>query len=188
MRVNDVGSSLGFGGLVAIGLFCLERLLGPWPVSASVEAAYLAGCLVVYCGLLGSTRRHMMRNALVGLFGAAIVVMISDGMGGIFVGFTCVLGFVRSGLEFRRGPLRGLILESVIGGAGLVFAAWLAMPGGLGDSIALWGFMLVEGLYFLIGEAPSKEGLRRGRGGSCGRDPFERADRELSGLLDGFES
>ena len=178
MRVNGLTSSLCFGAAAAIAFVFAQHLAAPLVGSANVLVFYLAGCTIVYAALLGSTPRRAVRNAAAAFMGAMLVVMVSSGMGGLAIGLTSVLAVVRSGLEYSTKPTRGLAIETLLGGLGLGFAAWVASPGWLGDAAGLWAFTLVQSLYFLVPARGRKE-AERGIG-----DPFERARERLLGLLE----
>jgi hypothetical protein len=142
-----------------------------------VFALHLVACAVAYAALLGETPRRALRNGLGALVGAALVVLVASSVEGLAVGLACVTAFVRSGLEYSLRSGRGLVIEIALVLGGLAFASWLASPGWLGAAAALWGFALVQSLYFLV------PGRTRARGATGPGDPFDRARQQILALL-----
>jgi len=99
MRLNGLTSSLCFGAAVAIAFVFAHHLAAPIVGSANVSVVYLAVCTIAYAGLLGSTPRRAIRNAVIAFMGTAFVVTLSSGIVELAIGLTMVLAFVRSGLE-----------------------------------------------------------------------------------------
>jgi hypothetical protein len=178
MRSNGLTKTLCFGAAAAIAFVFAQHLAAPLVGSGDVFVFYMSGCTIAYAAMLGSTPRRAARNAAAAFMGTVLVVMITSGMGGFVIGLTSVIALVRSGLEYSRGPARGLVIELLLGGLGLGFASWVASPGWLGTAAGLWAFSLVQSLYFLVpglGRKESETGLG---------DPFERARERLLGLLE----
>jgi hypothetical protein len=172
-------SSMNRGAAAAaIAFVFAQHLAAPLVGSNKVLVFSLAGCTVAYAALLGSTGRRAIRNAVAAFIGAVLVVIGSSGMMGLAIGLTSVLGFVRSGLESSRKPIRGLVVELLLGGGGLGFACWVYSPGWLGVAAGIWAFALVQSLYFLLpgrGRASTAAGLG---------DPFEHARERILFLLE----
>jgi hypothetical protein len=182
MRVQGLGSSLVFGAAASIALVFMQHVFAPLVGSWNVLAFYLAGCAVAYAALIGGAPRTSLRNASFAAIGAAAVLVLARGshvgMGEVAIGLTCVVALVRSGLDPAVRRTRSVVVESVLGGASLVFAAWLATPGYLGSAVALWGYVLVQSLYFLIPRS------RDARPGESEGDPFDRARERLLAMLE----
>ena len=182
MRVLGLGSSLVFGAAVSIGLVFMLHVFAPSIGSWNVLAFHLAACTVAYAALIGRVPRTSLRNAMVASIGSAAVLVLARGahvgMGEVAIGLTCVVALVRSGLASESRRVRSLVVEAVLGGTSLVFAAWLATPGWLGSAAALWGYVLVQSLYFLIPR--SRESSR----GETEGDPFDRARDRLLAMLE----
>lgn len=181
MRVRSLGSSLVFAAAAAIAAPFTQHVFSPVVGTWSAFAFHLGLCGVAYAAMLGRTMRASLRNALVAAAGAGAVFALTRGpmvgMGEVAIGLTLVLALVRSGLDSggRRG--RAILLEAVLGVMSLAVAGWLASPGWLGGAMALWGYGLVQSLYFMFPES------QRSSSGEDGVDPFDRArDRILSML------
>lgn len=182
MKIRGVFSSLVFGVAGCVCLVFELHVFAPLLGAGNVLALHLVGSAVVYAALIGSNSRAAIRNACVATIGAAAVLLLarvgSAGLGEVAVGLTLVVALVRSGLDpSARGP-RSLVAEMLLGTAALAFAAWLAGPTWLGSAAALWGFVLVQSLYFLIpiGRRPDL--------GTVGGDPFDRARERLVAMLE----
>jgi hypothetical protein len=109
------------------------------------------------------------------LLGAALW----PGAGNGFIWLTLgVLSWIRSGICFRRAPLRALTAELVTtaGGAGLVVMLW--QPSAIAQALAVWLFFLCQTLYFFIMPVKAVEGKN-----SHG-DTFEKARQDLERVLD----
>lgn len=167
-RIDSFAGTLVFGALAAIA----------WPAWALGCAAlglgtglggYLVGVSAVYAAGLAATSARAVGAALWALgFGAVVVVLARD-PADVAIGTALAIGICRSGLLHARRPARALLLETVVLGAGLAAARWLAAPGLLGVSLALWGFFLVQSLGFLVaGRVPRTDT-------PGGVDPFEYA-------------
>ncbi len=178
MRVNRLGRSLVFGAGVAISLVFVQHLAAPFVGSASVLSIYLSAATIAYCVLIASTPQHALRNAMVALGGCVLVTMMAGGITGLSIGLTGVIAFVRSGLEYSVTPVRALVLESLLGGLALGFGSWIASPGWFGFACGLWGFALVQSLFFLQPEA------RLRRASVTTGDRFDRARERILVLLE----
>jgi hypothetical protein len=182
MEVQSFSKSLVFGGMAAVALFFTQQLLAPILGSGNVLTLYLAGILVTYAAWIGMGLREKMTNALIASLGAITVFIMTSGIGGVAIGLTLVLALVRTGLASETRTARALCAEGTLGLGALLFADHLASPGWLGDAAAIWGFALVQSLYFLL---PVGEKSSAGQGASAGtRDPFERAREQILSLLE----
>lgn len=178
MRIDGFTRSVCFGAGAAIGLVFTLHLAAPLAGTADTLAFYLAASLVAYAVLIGSTPRRSALNAVAALAGAAGVALLASDLAGLAIGLSLVLGVIRSGLEPSMRPARALVVETLLGFAALGFASWIGSPGWLGLAAALWGYLLVQSLYFLV------PGRGRGRDVAAPGDPFERAREHIVGLLE----
>jgi hypothetical protein len=99
-------------------------------------------------------------------------------MGELALCLAALIGAVRSGLLYRARPLRAILTEVALALGGLLFARLLLGPSALAAMLAIWGYFLVQSLFFLI------PGARPGRGDDPVPDPFERAHARALALLD----
>jgi hypothetical protein len=178
MRVNSLVRSLFFAAVISAGFVLAEPLATRFMGLATFVAIYLMGCTIAYAGLIADTTGRAIRNTAVAGAASFVVLMITSGIAGLAVGLAGVLAFVRSGFEFSTRPARAIVVESMLAGLGLAFASWLASPGWPGIALGLWGFALVQSLYFLIpghGQRISKPGVG---------DPFDQARDQLLRILE----
>ena len=80
----------------------------------------------------------------------------------------------------RAEPARALVIEGGLLATGLALAHLLAGSGFLSLALAVWGFFLVQSLYFLMG------GVGRRAEREEAIDPFERAHQQAVRLMDDF--
>jgi hypothetical protein len=178
MRSHGLTKSLCFGAAAAIAFFFVLHLGAPLVGSTDVFVFYLSGCTIAYAAMLGSTPRRAARNAAAAFMGTVVVGMFTSGMLAFVIGLTSVIALVRSGLEYPARSVRGVVIELLLGGLGLGFAAWVASPSWVGAAAGFWAFSLVQSLYFLV----PGFGVRESQADSG--DPFERAREQLLGLLE----
>ena len=108
-----------------------------------------------------------------------MIFVVADSLETRWLGLTLLLAFLRSGLSFSMRPARAVVVEIALLGGGIVMAVWLAGAGWFGEALGLWGYILVQSLYFLV------PGRRRPRlQGSFDGDPFDRARDRLNDLLE----
>ena len=92
-------------------------------------------------------------------------------------GAALILGFARSASLRQSTGARTVVVETLLGLAGLGVARALAGPGPVAIGLALWGYFLVQSCWFLV----SGWGPRRADRGA--EDPFDRARRRILELL-----
>jgi hypothetical protein len=110
------------------------------------------------------------------LLGAAFWPRTGSGFLWLTLGVFC---WIRSGICYRRAPLRALTAELItaVGGAGLVIMLW---PQSAATQIlAVWLFFLVQTLYFFILPAPAAANRTQ-----VDADPFDQARQELERVLE----
>ena len=178
MRCNTFGRSLLFAALAAAGLLALEVLLVPLHFPA-VLACYVAAVAAAYVVAIAPDRASgLAAGALAALLGVALLLLPLD-TGQMALGAALVVTVCRSAILYRARPLRSLLLELALLAGGLGLARFLAAGGAASPALGLWGYLLVQSLFFLAGGVTV-------RFGSDGRiDPFERARAGLLALLDG---
>lgn len=184
MRCNTFARSALFAALAAAG--CLpwalvaSPIVGPW----NAQALYLIGTTALYLAGLppGSAGGppappRAMRTALVGGLAAAGLAVLARTTTELAIALAALLGIVRSGFLYRAAPARAAAIEITLLVGGLVFARFLAGSSPPSTSLALWGFLLVQSVFFLIAG-------RRRLAAVHEIDPFEAAYRRALVLLD----
>jgi hypothetical protein len=178
MKVNGFFSSLVFAAIAAILLVFMQHVFSPVIGYWNVLVIHLAGSVVVYAATIGKTLHQALRNGCVAGLGAGAVVMMATSTGEVALGLTVVLGLVRTGLDSAFRNPRRIFVEGGLAVAALGFASWLSSPSWLGAAAALWGYSLVQSLYFLV---PMSD--RKGQGVEE-RDAFDQARERLLVLLE----
>src|SRR5215470_7733969 len=127
----------------------------PWIVTFGggrrAFALYLVTLTAGYLFCLGErgTRRLLVAGgaALLGCVVAAAAHSITE----LALGLGVVLATARSAALWRARTARAVVTEVGLVGGGLVFARMLAAPSVFGVMLAVWGFFLVQSLFFLVG-------------------------------------
>jgi hypothetical protein len=176
MRWNRFGRSLLFAALAAGGFPVARVLLDPIFGSYLATHGYLVGAAALYAmAIAPSPRRGIAGAALITLLGGALV-LTGCRTSELALGLAAGVALARSALLYRVRATRGIAIELALGLAGLLLAQWFVGPGLLGGSLALWGYLLVQSVYFpLVEGAP--------RAGVAAQDPFAQARARLQVLL-----
>ena len=177
MRWNSFVRTLGFGAVAAAGLPVAAALFGPAVAFHHLLPPYLVVTTALYTAGIAPTRaRGLTAGGLALLLGLALLACANGGAE-LAIGAALILSAVRSGLLYRARPARAIVLEAGLLCGGLGLAKFLLTDGLGGVSLALWGFFLVQSLFFLVG------GLAVRPEASPRRDPFEHARAQLLSLL-----
>jgi hypothetical protein len=104
------------------------------------------------------------------------VLALPLGVPGTAVAAAAIVAGIRSGLLYRARPLRAWAAEAGLGVGGLGLAQLLSGGSLVSISLAVWGYFLVQSVFFLIGGVTA----RRPEGPI---DPFDRARAQLLALL-----
>jgi len=174
--------SLAFAAGAALALPAVQLALAPGLGAQRTLALQLLATAVLYVAAIAPGRRQAWAGGLAA-FGCGLALLWAVGTQGrhalveIAIGCALIVSVSRSVAFYGARPARALVLEVVLTGAGLLTARFLAGPGVLAMAAALWGYLLVQSLFFL---APGVRLRPDGEGG----DPFERARARLDALLD----
>ncbi len=179
MNEHGFARTIGAGIAAAVSLVFVQHLAAPWMGPASVATLHGAGSLILYTAWLAPSRRAAFRNAAVALAGVALIFVVADSLETRWLGLALLLACLRSGLGPSMRPARAVVVEVGLLGGGLAMAVWLAGAGWFGQALGLWGYALVQSLYFLV---PGRASPRFEQ--SSDGDPFDRARDRLINLLD----
>ena len=171
--------SILFAAAAAVAWPPWALLLGPLVGFASARALYLVAVTTAWAMAIAPSRAH--RLPLAALVGAAAlaVALLSHGSAALALGLAAIIGLTRGAFLYRGAAARALLGEMLLLGGGLLFARFLAGPGLFSLSLALWGFLLVQSVFFLFGgERNAEERAARG-------DPFDEAYRRAIALIEG---
>ncbi len=178
MRLDSFGRSLVFAAVAAAGWPAFAILTAP--LLGAGAALSLYALLVVTLHVFGIAKRPARGVVAAGValgLGAG-VLLLTRGTVEAMVGSALVLGVARSGVLYRARTARAWLTEALLLGSGLALARFLAVPGPLGAALGIWGFFLVQSVFFLIG------GVRERRAEVGNLDPFDLARTRLTTLLD----
>lgn len=188
MRCNTFARSALFAAVAAAG--CLpwallaSPIVGPW----SAQALYLVGTTALYIAGLspGSARggpalaraTRRLTIAIVSGLVAATLALLARTTTELAIGLAALLGVARSGFLYGATPAGAAVKEITLLVGGLLFARFLAGSSPASTSLALWGFLLVQSVFFLGGRTrPLLAAVRS-------IDPFEEAHRRALALLE----
>ncbi len=178
MSWNGFSRSLVFAAVAAAGWPAVWLLATPLLGTGAALSLYLTGVAAVY--VFGIAPRPA-RGALAGMaalaLGAAVLVL-ARGPVEVAIGSALAIGAVRSGMLYRARSARAVAAEAALLAGGLALARFLAVPGPLGAALGIWGFFLVQSVFFLIG------GVSERRPAAGDLDPFELARTRLAALLE----
>ncbi len=184
------GAILFAAGAAACSLpwmLCLAPLVGGGAAQTSylvlVTALYVASLHsgAVAPARLDATARPALSRLtlalLAGLAGTAVAALTRSPAELAF-GLAAVLGVARSGFLYRAAPARALVVEVILLTGGLCFARFLAGSAWPPAALGLWGFLLVQSLFFLV------PAVRPRHPAPAYLDPFEDAHRHAVALLE----
>ena len=178
MRWNSFARSLLFAGVAAAGYAPFALAVTPWLGAGAALAAYAVLAVAVYTAGLASTLRRGVAAALVAALLGAGVLAATASPREVWVAAALILSFCRSGMLYRAPFTRAFLLEGLLLVAGLGLARHLMGPSTLSMILAVWGFFLVQSVFFLVQgvteKGPSSEDL----------DPFERARSNALSILE----
>jgi len=181
MRFDGFGRTLFFGFMSALGLPAAWVLLGPLFGGRVVVTGYLAGVAILYAaGIAPPWRRGLPVALLVGVL-AAPLFLAADSLAQVGVLAALLAALCRGTLLRRERQVRGLAIEAGLTLFGLGLAGLLAGPGPAGIALGIWGYFLIQSLFFLIEPRPT--GALRER-----PDPFDEASTRLRRLLADLEA
>jgi hypothetical protein len=179
MRWHGFGRSALFAALAALGAFPWLTLTAPVLGTARALRLYLVLVTALYvAGLAREGRRSIAAAAGVAALGCVLLTM-AHGLGELALGLAVLLGTARSAILYRAGTARALVTEIGLVTTGLLFARFLGGPTLLSITLAIWGFFLVQSLFFLIA------GVSARRPAGRHPDPFEEAHRRATAILGG---
>lgn len=178
MSWNTFARSVVFAALAAAAWLPWILLASPIVGAWNARAFYLVVVTALYvAGLSPHSKRRLVLAALAAALGAVLAVTVRT-TAELCIGLAAVLGILRGAFLYRSAPVRAVAIEVALLVGGLLFARFLASTSPLPTGVALWGFLLVQSLFFLVaGAAPRSRERRHG-------DPFEEAYRSAVAILD----
>jgi hypothetical protein len=178
MSCNTFFRSAVFGVVAAAGWLPWIAVAGPIAGVWNARALYLIGVTTVYVGGLSPRGARRMTTALVVGLIAAAIAFAARSTAELSIGLAVILGIARSAFLYRSTPARAVVREVALLVGGLVFARFLAGPSLGSTGLAIWGFVLVQSLFFLTSSSGARPAVSRLT------DPFEEAHRRALALLE----
>jgi len=178
MPWNSFGRSTIFAALAALVVSAWLPLAAPLFGGRLALMLYLAAVIAIYVTGLGPSRMRGLRAGLVTAVLGCGLVLVARTLGEVALGLAVLLAAARSGFFYRSPPARAFAVEATLVIVGLLFARFLAGSSIVSVMLAVWGFLLVQSLFFLVG------GVRARSASSAHRDPFDAAHQRAVLLLD----
>ncbi len=177
MSVRSFGGTIGFGLVAGIGFPGFAALCAPLIGSHAALRLYLALGAILYSALLGRD----LRQRVSGAFGAALFVvptaLLTGEIASMAMAAALATAITRSWRSATNQLPRTIGIEAGLAVFGFAFVAALGGPGWVSISLAIWGWFLVQSLYFLVGglsDAASHDAV----------DPFDLATQEVNRILE----
>lgn len=178
MRCNTFPRSVAFAALAAIGwlpwMMLSVPLVGVW----NARALYLIAVLTLYVSGLAATPTTRLRVAVATGLAAAVVALAAGSTTELAIGLALALGVARSAFLYRTASGRAVVREVILLFAGLLLARFFTAASPASTGLALWGFLLVQSLFFLVPAVCEKPAP------TSHPDPFEEAHRRALSILE----
>ena len=177
MRWGSFSRSALFGAVAAAAVAPFLLTLGPWLGVQWALVGFAALVIPLYLTGLGDTRRRGMAAAVFGSALIAAIAILDPTPRDALVAMALVLGLARSGLAYPGSFVRSAIVELLLQVGGLSVAATLIGSSTLSVVLAIWGFFLVQSVFFLL--SATRSSAPRGE-----VDPFDEARDRAIAILD----
>lgn len=178
MRCNTFVRSALFAAVATAGWLPWALVAGPIVGGGNARALYLVGSMALYiAGLSPQSTRRITVAMVAGLAGCGLA-LVARTTAELSIGLAAVLGIARSAFLYRTAPTRAVATEVSLLVGGLLFARFLGGSSPPSTGLAIWGFLLVQSLFFLVAGRRTQSVPERHA------DPFEEAHRRVQALLE----
>lgn len=177
MLWNSFSRTLWFAALVAVGLPAAVLALAPGLGGRTALSLYIAASAGLYLVGCAPGRGAGLRAAIPVAAAGGLIPLLAATPEQAAALSAAMIGVCRSGFLYRSRPGRALLLELMLALLGLGAAHLLWGPGLLAPALAIWGYYLVQSVFFLIGGVQVRRRVAEG-------DPFELARSRLLQLLE----
>ncbi len=175
---NTLSGSLAFALVAALAAVPWTMVTVPILEPFAAVAGYAAAAVALYLMWIApSLSRGLRIGALAGVLTAGAGIL-APGLSEALLAMAAILAVARSGFLYRSRPARAVVLEGTLLAAGLLFARAIAGSTSLGVGLGIWGFFLVQSLFFLAGGVDGRPVEEPGV------DPFDKARRRALALLE----
>lgn len=178
MNWNTFLRSALFAAVAASCWLPWALIAAPFVGAWNARALYLVVVSVVYVAGLSAPGMRRMTGAATTAGAGLVLLVFARTTGEVAVGLAVLIGIARGVFLHRAAPVRAIAREVCLIGGGLVFARFLAAATPASTALALWGFLLVQSLFFLSGAAATRPAPQ------SAVDPFDEAYRRAVALLE----
>ena len=178
MRWNSFPRSIVFAAVAGLALVPAMLFASQLMSQHTALSAYLVGVVALYAGGIAERWSQGFR---VGIVAAVVGTGIAYAAPSIFwvaAGLALLLAVCRSVFLYRSEPARAVVIEGVLAAIGLAIAYFLVGASWMSLALALWAFLLVQSVFFLVG------GVKKRDPEADGRDPFDVARTRAMELVD----
>jgi hypothetical protein len=169
--------SLVFAALAAAALPLWLLLARPILGADRAIGAYFILAAAAYLGTIAPARSRALAVAVIATALGGFAALILRAHGELLLVLGVLVAVARSGFLYRCAPARAVLIEAIVAGGGLLFARFLFGPSVAALVLAVWGFFLVQSVYFLLGGRYAPVLARH-------PDPFQDAYGRAIALLD----
>jgi hypothetical protein len=180
MHSHTFGRSAGFAALAGLAVIPWAVLVAPLVGMRAAMALYLVGVAALAVSRLAPSRARGCAAGFVAVAVGVGLALATHTLAALALALGALFALARSAFFYRRRPVRAVAIEVALTGGGLLFARFLAGPSLGSMAIAVWGFLLVQSFFFLLGGASSRAPV------ASQRDPFDAAHERARALLDGL--
>ena len=177
MTVRSFGGTLAFGIAAGVGFPGFAVLSSPLVGTHTALWLWIALGAIAYSALLGQSWRERIAGAFIATLFLIPTAFLTDEIAGIAMGAALAVAIARSRLLGTHQIARTVAVEALLAAFGFAFVTALHGPGWFPISLAIWGWFLVQSLYFLIGGLMSEPAP-----GDI--DPFDLAHEQVSRILE----
>jgi hypothetical protein len=178
-RRSAFAESIWFAVLAAGALPLWLLLARPLLGADRAVGAYLIAAAAAYLGTIAPARGRALVVAIVATAAGAFAAQVTRAPDELVLALGVIIAVARSGFLYRSAPARGVVVEAIVTGGGLLFSRFLCGPSTVALVLSMWGFFLVQSLYFLVGGADTRRDSGRHP------DPFQDAYGRAMALLEG---
>ncbi len=177
MTVRSFGGTLGFGIAAGVGFPGFAVLASPIVGPHAALCLFVALGAIAYAALLGQGLRERVAGAFIAALFIVPTVLLTNEIAGVAMGAALAIAIARTRILGTSHLPRTVAVEAALAAFGFAFVTALDGPGWFPISLAIWGWFLVQSLYFLIGglPAPVLEG---------DVDPFDLASEQANRILE----
>ena len=177
MRWNSFSGTLWFAALAAVGMPAAVLALGPGLGERAALSVYTVASACLYLVGCAPGRRRGLLVAIPVAAAGALILLLAPQPEQAAAMSAVMIAVCRSGFLYRSRAGRALVVELLLAVAGLAAARLLWGPGLLAPALAMWGYYLVQSVFFLIGGVQVRRRSTEG-------DPFELARSRVLTLLE----